>query len=82
MVPLFTAHASKILITTFFYCPLSSLSGILPVLAQCMLKGNQISQVFYSIRTEYSLPQRKDKFSLVLLANEDKKYRYSALSCL
>lgn len=82
MVPPFTAHASKILITTFFYCLLSSLSGILPVLAQCMLKGNQISQVFYSIKMEYSLPQRKDKFRLVFLASEDKKYRYSALLCL
>lgn len=82
MVPPFTVHASKILITTFFYCLLSSLSGILPVLAQCMLKGNQISQVFYSIKMEYSLPQRKDKFRLVFLASEDKKYRYSALLCL
>lgn len=71
MVPPFTAHASKILITTFFYCLLSSLSGILPVLAQCMLKGNQISQVFYSTRAECSLPQRKDKFILVVLASED-----------
>lgn len=57
MVPL-TAHAYKTLITTLFYCLLSSLSGILPVLAQCMIKGNQISQVFYSIRAECSLPRR------------------------
>lgn len=82
MVPPSTAHASKILITTFFYCLLSSLSGIFPVLAQCMRKGNQISQVFYSIRTECSLPQRKDKFSLIVLASKDKKYRYYAVSCL
>lgn len=82
MVPPFTALASEILITTFFYCLLSSLSGIPPVLAQCTLKGNQIRQVFYSIRTERSLPQRKDKFSLVVLASEDKKCRYYALSCL
>lgn len=82
MIPAFTAHASKTLITTFFYCLLSSLSGILPVLAQCMLKENQISQVFYSIRTESSLPQRKDKFSLVVPGSEDKMYRYYALMLL